>query len=294
MRKAIVVLMAIILFSFFHVNSLFAQIPGDTPVQNADKALIKDIGIDQKLGDQIPLDLTFRDEQGQEHKLRDYFGKRPVIIAPVYFNCPMLCTLILNGLIESLNVVTFKAGTEFDVLAVSFDPRENATLATEKKKTYLAHYNKKNTEAGWHFLTGDETNVKALMNAIGFRYKYDAVRDQYSHASGVMVATPEGKLARYFYGIDYIPRDVRLGLVEASENKIGSPVDQILLLCYHYDPSTGKYGPLVMNLIRLGGAITVLGMALFLFLMFRSEKRRQKGWAKGEKGLMTEQNPNTL
>jgi len=237
-----------------------------------------EVGIDQKLNGDIPLDAVFRDENGQEHKLGDYFGKKPIIIAPVYYNCPMLCTLILNGLVQSLNAVPFEAGKEFEVVAFSIDAREKPELAAKKKASYLDHYSKKGTAAGWHFLTSDEASIKRLTAAIGFRYKYDEKSDQFAHASGIMVATPQGKLARYFYGIEYSPRDLRFGLVEASENKIGSPVDQILLLCFHYDPATGKYGPMVLGSLRIAASITVIALAAFLFAMWKMEKRKKREW----------------
>jgi protein SCO1 len=244
-----------------------------TSVPNA-AAPFSDIKIDQKLNNSLPLELQFRDDDGQEKKLGTFFGKKPVIIAPVYYNCPMLCTLILNGLTQSLNALSFQAGQEFDVLAISFDPRETTQLAQEKKKLYLEQYRHKNTAAGWHFLTGSEANIKVLMDALGFHYRFDPKTNQYLHASGIMVTTPEGRLARYFYGIEYSPRDLRLGLVEASNNKIGNPVDQIILLCYHYDPATGKYGPMVKNIIRLGGLLTVIILAFFLKRMLRPDQRQ--------------------
>ncbi|MEO7653205.1 MAG: SCO family protein [Bryobacteraceae bacterium] len=232
---------------------------------------LKDIGIDQKLNGQLPLDLTFRDETGRALKLGEYFGTKPVIIAPVYYDCPMLCTEILNGLVKSLRAVTLNAGEQFEVIAVSFDPAETPPLALKKKVTYVKRYARKGPGDGWHFLTGDEASIKLLTNALGFRYAYDPKTKQFSHASGIMVATPAGKISRYLYGIDYAPRDVRLGLVEASENRIGTAVDQLMLFCFHYDPATGKYSAIALNILRLAAAATVLVLGSFLLIMFRRE-----------------------
>lgn len=250
------------------------ELPQSVP--NTRPEILNNIGIDQRLNQQIPLDLVFRDENGQSVTLQTYFGKKPVILALIYYNCPQLCTLVLNGLVQSLNALSFTPGKEFDVLVVSFDPRETAQLATQKKKAYLDRYIKKGTEAGWHFLTGDENSIKTLTQTVGFRYFYDPVKDIFAHASGVIVITPEGKTSRYFYGVEYSIRDLRLGLVEASENKIGSPVDQLLLLCYHYDPTTGKYGAVIMNVVRLAGAITVIAIIAFILFTVRNERKKQK------------------
>lgn len=238
---------------------------------------LKDVGIDQKLNAQLPLDLVFQNEQGQEVRLGDYFGKKPVVVSLVYYDCPMLCNQVLNGMISAFKVMAFAPGQEFDVVTVSFDTRETAEQAAKKKQTYVGYLpeaKRAGANAGWHFLTGDEKNVKALTDAIGFRYHYDEATQQFAHASAIYVATPEGKLARYFYGIEYAPRDLRLGLIEAAQNKIGSPMDQILLYCYHYDPATGKYGAAVINLIRLGGVLTLIAVAgLFVFMRRRNAQR---------------------
>jgi protein SCO1 len=232
------------------------------------------VGIDQKLDQQVPFDLSFFNESGAPVPLSSFFhGKKPVILALVYYRCPMLCTQILNGLESSLKAVSFNPGQDFEVVAVSFDPKDTWQLAAAKKQTYLKRYGRANTANGWHFLSGDEANIKALTDAVGFHYKYDPATDQFAHASGIMILTPDGRLSRYFYGVEYAPRDVRLGLVEASQNKIGNPVDQILLFCYHYDPSTGKYGALVMNLVRVGGAGFVLICGGVLWIAIRREKR---------------------
>jgi len=238
---------------------------------------LKEIGIDQKLNGQLPLDLVFRNEQGEQVKLGDYFGKKPVVISLVYYECPMLCNQVLNGMISSVKVMAFAPGQEFDVVTVSFDSRETPAQAAKKKKTYVGYLpeaKRAGANAGWHFLTGDDANIHALTDAIGFRFRFDEATNQFAHASAIYVATPQGRLARYFYGIEYAPRDLRLWLIEASENKIGSPMDQILLYCYHYDPTTGKYGAAVINLIRLGGVLTLLAVAgLFLFMRRRNAQR---------------------
>lgn len=233
---------------------------------------LKDITIEQKLDHQLPLDLAFRDEQGKAVKLGDYFGKKPVVLALVYYTCPMLCNQILNGVAGSLKTISFDAGNEFDVVAVSFDPRDMPETAFAKKQAYLERYNRQGAEQGWHFLSGDEAQIKALANAVGFNYRWDEATQQYIHASAIMLVTPQGKLSRYFYGIEYSPRDLKLGLVEASEGKIGSPADQLYLFCFHYDPATGKYGVVIMNIIRLLGAATFIGVALLVFLTRRRRR----------------------
>ncbi len=240
---------------------------------NAQPPMLRDVGIDQKLGAQLPLELSFRDENGENAPLQKYFNEKPVILAFVYYECPMLCTQVLNGLLETLKTLSFDAGKQFDVLAVSFDPGETSKLAAEKKAGYLQRYGRGGAEPGWHFLTGDTAAIRRLTEAAGFRYKYDPVTDQFAHASGVMVITPQGKIARYFYGIEYSGRDLRLALVEASENKIGSPVDVLLLYCFHYDPLTGKYGLVIMNVLRLAGIATVLALGTFMIVMFRRDRQ---------------------
>ena len=231
------------------------------------------IGIDQKLGDQLPLDLPFVDSDGNPVHLRDYFGDKPIILSLVYFDCPMLCTQVINSLLRAMNVLSFGAGTEFDVLTISIDPDETPELANAKKIEYLKNYRGREGSTGWHFLTGDQQQIDELAAAVGFRYEYDEPTDQYIHASGIMVLTPEGKLARYFYGIDYPPRDLRWGLVEAADGAIGNPVDQLLLLCYSYDPMTGKYGLYIRNSLRIGGLATILALGSFIVVMLRRERR---------------------
>ncbi len=239
-------------------------------------AALQGVGIDQKLDQQVPLNLTFRDEAGRPLPLATYFHGKPVLLALVYYRCPMLCTQILNGVISSLKAVSFNPGRDFEVVSVSFDPKDTPETAAAKKENYLRRYNRPNTANGFHFLTGDETNIKALTDAVGFHYRYDPITQQFAHASGIMILTPDGRLSRYFYGVDFAPRDVRLGLVEASANKIGTPVDAALLFCFHYDPTTGKYGAFAVNLLRATGAgfLLICG-AIVLVIRLRASHRPQ-------------------
>jgi cytochrome c oxidase subunit II len=230
------------------------------------------IGFDQRLDEQVPLDLAFRDEAGKTVRLGDYFNRKPVILALVYYQCPMLCNQVLNGLAGSLKALSFDAGKEFEVVTVSFNPRETSDLAAAKKESYVRDYGRAGASEGWHFLTGDPRPIDALTRAVGFRYAYDPMLNQYAHASGVVVLTPKGRVARYFYGIEYAPRDLRFGLIEAAEERIGTPVDQVLLLCYRYDPKTGKYSAAVMKSLRLGGVMTVIGIVALLFALSRKTK----------------------
>jgi protein SCO1/2 len=259
-----------------------AQIYGPPQTQvYAPSRLLQKVGINQKMGAQIPLDLPFTDESGQEVTLRQYFGK-PVILALVYYQCPSLCNMVLNGVLRSIKKLDFTAGNQYEVIAVSFDPRETPEMAAAKKQTYLNDYERPDAQQGWHFLTGPETSSKALADSVGFRYVYDAITNQYAHSSAIMILTPAGRIDRYFYGIDYPARDVRLGLVEASNERIGTPTDQVLLYCFHYDPTTGKYALVVMNVLRLAGLITVAVLATFMIVMFRRDfrsARSQRGTA---------------
>jgi len=237
-------------------------------------AMVRGVGIDQNLNGQVPLELTFKDETGQAVRLGQYFGKKPVVLALVYYECPGLCDLVLNGLSNSMEKVTLNLGSDFDVVTVSFNPRENWQLAASKKANYVEKFKGKGALQGWHFLTGQEDNIKKLADAVGFHYKYDTINKQFAHAAGIVVLTPEGRIARYFYGIEYKPRDLRLGLVEASEHKIGSPADAILLFCYHYDPMTGKYGLAITRVIRTLGSATVLALGALLFILMRNDRKR--------------------
>ena len=239
--------------------------PGDATKDRP--GLLGKISIDQRLHHQVPLDLPFVDEQGREVRLGDYFGKRPVVLALVYYECPMLCTQVLNGLVSALGVMQFEPGREFDVVAVSFNPREGPGLASQKKAAYLDRYKRPHTAAGWHFLTGTEPAITQLAEAVGFNYAYDETIKQFAHGAAIEVLTPKGVISKYFYGIEYSARDLRLGLIEASEERIGSPIDDFLLFCYHYDPATGKYGLVVMRVMRIAGVLTLLGIALMLLLL---------------------------
>jgi protein SCO1/2 len=258
-------------------SPLYSSRPYEARAPSGLPKALNGVGIDQKLDEQLPLDLVFKDEKGETVKLGNYFGKKPVVLALVYYQCPMLCNQVLNGMVTAFKVMAFKPGEEFEVVTVSFDPRETAALAAAKKDTYvnyLPEARRAGAAGGWHFLTGDETNIKRLTDAVGFRYHFDEATNQFAHASAIYVTTPEGKLARYFYGIEYAPRDLRLGLIEAADNKIGSRVDQLLLYCFHYDPATGKYGATVMNVMRAGGVVMVMIMVA-MFLVFRRRERAQ-------------------
>jgi protein SCO1/2 len=235
--------------------------------------ILREVGIDQKLDAAVPTDLEFVDEEGRTVRLGDYFGRRPVVLALVYYECPMLCTQVLNGLVGSLEALRFNPGEEFEVVVVSFDPGETPALAADKRRTYLRRYSRPGYEAGWHFLTGRQEAIAALAGAVGFRYAYDEAIDQYAHPAAITVLTAGARVSKYLYGIEFAPRDLRLALVEAGEGRIGTAVDQALLFCYHYDPSTGRYGLVVMNLVRAGGVLTVLGLGAFILLTVRRERR---------------------
>lgn len=251
--------------------------PKQQPAASGKPRQLENVGIDQRLNEQVPLDLTFRDETGNAVKLGDYFGSKPVVLSLVYYSCPQLCSQVLNGLTSSLNTVKdFNIGREYTVVTVSFDPREKPELAAKKKATYVEWYKRDGVREGWHFLTGDQEQIDRLTAAVGFHYNWDPASQQFVHASGVMLLTPQGKLSRYFYGIEYSAKDLRLGLVEASDGKIGTPVDKVLLYCFHYDPEQGRYGFVVMNLIRLGGAITLVGVAALMLVMRRKNAQRQR------------------
>jgi protein SCO1/2 len=238
---------------------------------------LKKMGFDQRLNEQVPLDLTFTDETGKAVRLGEYFGEKPVILVLAYYRCPMLCTLVLNGLTQALRDMPFTIGKEFNVVTVSFDPRETPDLAAAKKKTYMTSYGRPGADDGWHFLTGKQDAIEKLTKAVGFRYEYNAKEDLYNHASGIMVLTPRGKISRYFFNISFPARDLRLGLVEASADKIGSPADEILLYCFHYDPATGKYSASILNFVRLGGLLTVVGLIGLVWFLLRWEGRKRAG-----------------
>jgi protein SCO1/2 len=247
--------------------------PAAAPPSSQMPSALSKVAFEQRLHAPLPLDLPFRDEQGTVVKLGDYFGRKPVVLAFVYYECPMLCTQVLNGLESALRVLTETVGDDFDVVTVSFDPRETPVLALGKKKAYLERYQRPHAEHGWHFLTGDQRSIDALTEAAGFSYVWDEASQQFAHASGIMVATPEGKLSRYFFGIDYSARDLKFALMESSAGRIGSLADQLLLYCFHYDPATGSYGLVAMRAVQLGGAVTLLALMGFVFVSLRRDHK---------------------
>lgn len=237
---------------------------------------LREVGIDQKLDGAIPLDAPFADEAGRDVTLRQYFGARPVILALVYFECPMLCIQTLTGLSGSLEALAFNPGKEFELVVVSIDPGETPALAANSKKTFLKRYGRQGVDGSVHFLTGRETSIKPLADAVGFRYAYDKDIDQYAHPAAITVLTGEGRVSKYLYGIDFAPRDLRLSLVEAGGGRIGTAIDQALLFCYHYDPESGKYGFVIMNIVRLGAALTVVALAGSIVFALRRERRQRR------------------
>jgi len=265
MRKAFLTLF--LTLTPLWVSPLFAH--DDRPIA------LRSVDLEQKLGAQVPLDMKFRDEAGKTVSLKEYFGRRPVILSLVYYSCQDLCPLVLDGLVRSVRPLSFNIGDQFDVITLSFDSRDTPALAAAKKNDAVKQYSRPRAGDGWHFLTGDEESIRRLTEAVGFRYNYESERDRFGHATGILLLTPNGKIARYFYGIEFSPRDLRLGLIEASANQIASPVDQLLLFCYHYDPSTGKYSLLVTNIVRIGGVVTVIALAAFITIMLSRERGRK-------------------
>jgi protein SCO1/2 len=247
---------------------------------------LKKVSFGQNLGVQVPLDLPFRDETGRAVQLSQYFTGRPVILSLVYYECPMLCVQALNGLVRSLKVLALEPGRDYTIVTVSFNPEETPRQAAAKKDEYIGRLNKQGAADAWHFLTGTEPSIRLLTDTVGFHYVYDAETRQFAHPTGIIVLTPEGKASKYIYGIDYGPRDLRLALVEASDHKVGTPVDRLLLYCYHYDPTTGRYGLVLLNVLRLGGVLTVALIGGFIMLMWRQEKRVQakRGGSAGRSG----------
>lgn len=231
------------------------------------------VGIEQRIGAKVPLDLTFQDEDGNDVRLADFMGDKPVVLTPVYYSCPMLCNLVLDGLVNVARELRFDIGTDYEVVSLSFDPEETPEMAKAKKSIYASRYGRDQVEEGWHFLTGDQIEIRQVMDSVGFRYSYDETLQEYAHAAVVVVLQPDGTISRYFYGFEYDPRDLRLALVEASEGKVGNSIDQALLLCYSYDPNTGQYTASVMNVVRLAGTATFAGLAGFVFLMLRKERK---------------------
>ena len=254
----------------------FSQTPA-TPPSTLKPDYLKGVGIEQRLAQQIPLDLVFKDETGKSVRLGDYFdGKKPVVLTLVYYNCPLLCTLVLNDLTRAMNGLDLSAGDDYQVVTVSFDPKETPAIAAAKKDEYLRSYRRPHAEDGWHFLTGDDASIHALTDSVGFTYRWDPQYNQFIHPSGITILTPGGVISRYFFGIDYGLKDLKFSLQEASGNKIGSLTDQILLYCFHYDELSGmyKYSRAVIHLVQLGGVLTLLGLGSFWFAMFR---RRSDG-----------------
>ena len=257
---------ALILCCLLCTYPIAAQVPQSSSV-------LQEVGIDQRLGVTLDLNLVFHNESGKPVRLGDFFHGRPVILAPVYFACSSLCPMSLNSLVQSLRVLKFNAGEDFEVIAFSFDPKETPAMAADARTHYLRDYNRPNTANGWHFLTGDEASIRALTSAIGFHFTWDNDSAQWAHATAIIVATPEGKLSQYFYGLEFSARDLRLSLVEASAEKIGSLADRVLLYCYHYNPATGKYGLVIIRSLRVAGTVTMLALFGFMFVMFRREFR---------------------
>lgn len=249
--------------------------PAESEASSGLPTALKTVGIEQKLGNQLPLDTILKDEDGKDVKLGEYFKSgRPVVLAFVYYECPMLCTQVLNGLTGSLKGINLNAGKDFDVVAISFDPRDNdkPDLAKNKKVSYLEHYGRPGTDAGWHFLTGPQESIKAVTDAAGFKYEWDDKTQQFAHAAAVMVVTPEGRMSRYFYGIDYAPKDIKFGIMDSAQAKVGNPAEQLLLYCYHYDPASGKYGFAILRVMRLAGVATLLGLGAMAFVFWRKNK----------------------
>jgi len=250
---------------------------GEVAVDHPSPILSK-VYVHQRLNQQIPLDGVFQDETGAKVKLADYFGKRPVILAIVYYACPMLCSEELNGLVGSLEMVKFRPGKDFDIVAISIDPTEGPELASKKKAMYVKRYGHPETAAGWHFLTGQQPPINALAEAVGFGYARvpgpDGRLSQFAHASAIQILTPEGRLSQYYMGVEYSPKDLQLGLVEASHHKIGSPVDNILTYCYRYDPDLNKHSLVVARVVQLGGVLTMLSLGSFMVVMFRRDMKQ--------------------
>jgi len=266
------VLISVLLLCVSASAQLYSE-PVAKPPQGLDP-ILTNVGVDQRLDNQVPLETKFRDENGQPVELKKYFDK-PVILTLVYYTCPMLCSEVLNGTASSLKPVKFDVGKEFNVVTISIDPKDTPGTATGKKKMMMARYGRHGADQGWHFLTGDKQNIDAVAKAVGWRYAYDPRSGQYAHASAIMLLTPEGKVSRYFYGIEYSSKDIQFGIMDASKNKIGSLNDQIALYCYHYDPAKGKYGLAIMRLVRVGGLLTIALLGGFIFMTVRREGNKK-------------------
>ncbi len=274
--------------TFVHLAALIGSLAAalapaaaSSPDAPALPAQFKGIGIDQRLNAPIPLDTVFRDEAGAAVPLRTYFGTRAVLLVPVYFRCPMLCSQVLSGVVAGLRPLSLKPGRDFEIVAISFDPADTPADAVKKRNRYSSSYSSKAGTNGWHFLTGTESSIHAIMQAVGFHYRWDPVAKIFVHASGIMILTPEGRLARYLYGVEYEPKDLKLSLIEASHDRIGSPVDQILLFCYHYDPKTGKYGAVVLNTLKLAAILMLAVLAFGMWIFWRRDLREHSADVKG-------------
>ncbi len=259
-------------------------LPPTGPPERGDAAsgkppILREVGYDQKIGDALPLDLVFRDETGRDVPLRQFFHGKPVVLALVYYECPMLCTYVLNGAVAGLKPLALEPGRDFEFVAVSFNPREGWELAAAKKANYLDRYGRPQTATGWHFLTGSPEAIEKLTGAVGFRYVWDKAAQQYAHPSGIVVLTGDGHISRYLFGVEYEPRDLKLALVESSAGKLGTVSDAMVLYCFHYDPATGRYSASVVNLVRAGGVLTVLSLGLFLTAAWRRERHGRRGGA---------------
>jgi protein SCO1/2 len=269
-------------FRFLHATLLLAltgaaAFSASAQQVTAPAAILKKVGITQNLNGRIPPDLLFRDETGKAVRIGDFFGQKPIVLSLVYFDCPALCTEVLNGELRTMKAISLGLGRDFDAVTVSFEPKDTPALAKAKRDVYAGQYGRPGAADHWHFLTGEQPSIDALTNAVGFHYAYDSAIRQYAHAAAILVLTPDGRIDRYFYGVQYPARDVRLGLVEASQGKIGTLTDQALLYCYQYDPMTGKYGVVVMNVLRAAGGLTVLALGIFMALMFLRERKRPAG-----------------
>jgi protein SCO1 len=264
-------------------SAAFAQLgpppPPDLNPAGAKPRILQKVGIDQRIGQMLPLDASFKDESGADVRLGDFFGKRPVVLALAYYDCPMLCSQVLSAMAGALRPIAFDAGKEFDVIVISIDPRDTPKQAADKKKTYLARYGRLHTAAGWHFLTGQDPSIHAVADALGFRYAYDENIQQYAHGAAIYVATPAGEIARYFLGIEFPPRDLKFALMEASQERLGSVADQVVLLCYHYDPNTGSYSADTIMAVRIGFVLTVLAVLTFMFVSLRRERQANQDLA---------------
>jgi protein SCO1 len=265
--------LALALFASFPTAARAQMGPVPPPPRQATPGVLQQVGFDQHLGALLPLDAAFKDDTGKDVTLGDYFGKKPVVLSLVYYRCPMLCTISLNGLEGALEVLSFVPGQEFEVVTVSFDPTEGPVLAAAKKKSYMTRYKRPGAAGGWHFLTGPPDSVQRLTSAAGFRYAWDQETKQFAHPAGVLVATPDGRIAKYLFGVEYSPKDLRLALVDAAGGKIGNAVDQVLLLCYQYDPKSGRYSASILSLVRLGGLVTVIALGAFMLTAGRRRGR---------------------